>query len=76
MDDVLEKRGDADQAKIMRGAVQAIRISERADDWWNAGLLSRAIKQYEESLNAFADAYCIQSRLALRYSQLGNFYKS
>ena len=74
--DILEKKGDAAQAKIMRGAVAAIRLSENADDWWNAGMLSRAVKMYEEALNLFADAYCIQSRLALRYSELGDFEKA
>lgn len=74
--EVLEKKGDAEQAKIMRGAVQAIRVSETADDWYWAGLLSRAVKMYEEALNHFADAYCIQSRLALRYSEQGDFVKA
>jgi tetratricopeptide (TPR) repeat protein len=74
--DVLEKKGDMDQAKIMRGAVEAIRLSENADDWWQAGLLTRAVKMYEEALGHFADAYCIQSRLALRYSELGDLAKA
>lgn len=74
--DVLEKKGDAATAKIMRGAVSAIRKSEDADDWWAAGLLSEAVKRYEAALLDFADAYCIQSRLALRYSDLGNFDKA
>jgi len=74
--DILEKRGDAAQAKIMRGAVEAIRLSENADDWWQAGLLRRAVKMYEEALGHFADAYCIQSRLALRYSELGDMAKA
>ena len=70
--EVLEKKGDAEQAKIMRGAVEAIRISEDADDWWGVGLTTRAVRLYQEALNHFADAYCIQSRLALRYSELGD----
>ena len=70
--EVLEKKGDAEQAKIMRGAVEAIRISEDADDWWGVGLTTRAVKMYQEALDHFADAYCIQSRLALRYSELGD----
>ena len=74
--DVLEKKGDMEQAKIMRGAVAAIRLSEDADDWWEAGLLTRAVKMYEEALGHFADAYCIQSRLALRYSELGDYDKA
>lgn len=70
--EVLGKKGDAEQAKVMRGAVEAIRISEDADDWWEAGLTTRAVKMYREALDHFADAYCIQSRLALRYSELGD----
>ena len=31
---------------------------------------------YEESLKEFADAYCIQSRLALRYNEMGDFEKA
>ncbi|MEI9895321.1 MAG: tetratricopeptide repeat protein [Chthoniobacter sp.] len=74
--DILEKKGDAAQAKIIRGAVEAIRLSENADDWWEAGLLRRAVKMYEEALEHFADAYCIQSRLALRYSELGDLARA
>ena len=74
--DILDKKGDAAQAKLMRGAVEAIRLSENADDWWQAGLLTRAVKMYEEALGHFADAYCIQSRLSLRYADLGNFAKA
>jgi tetratricopeptide (TPR) repeat protein len=74
--EVLEKKGDAATAKIMRGAVSAIRKSEDADDWWSAGLLSEAVKRYEASLLDFADAYCIQSRLALRYSEIGQHEKA
>lgn len=74
--EVLEKKGDAATAKIMRGAVSAIRKSEAADDWWNAGLLSEAVRRYEAALTDFADAYCIQSRLALRYSELGQMDKA
>jgi tetratricopeptide (TPR) repeat protein len=74
--EVLEKKGDAATAKIMRGAVSAIRKSEDADDWWTAGLLSEAVRRYEAALLDFADAYCIQSRLALRYSEMGQHDKA
>ncbi|MBB5034248.1 tetratricopeptide repeat protein [Prosthecobacter vanneervenii] len=74
--EVLEKKGDADTAKIMRGAVSAIRKSEAADDWWQAGLLSEAVRRYEAALLDFADAYCIQSRLALRYSEVGDMARA
>ena len=74
--DVLEKKGDVETAKIMRGAVSAIRKSEEADDWWTAGLLTEAVRRYEASLKDFADAYCVQARLALRYSEMGEFIKA
>lgn len=74
--EILDKKGDPAQAKIMRGAVEAIRLSENADDWWQAGLLSEAVAMYEKALTHFADAYCIQSRLALRYSEVGDFAKA
>ncbi len=69
--DIREARGDKKQAEFFRGAVTAIRMSEQADRFYEAGLLTRAVKMYEDSLNHFADAYCIQSRLALRLSELG-----
>lgn len=74
--EVLEEKGDAATAKIMRGAVSAIRKSEDADDWWEAGLLAEAVRRYEAALKDFADAYCIQSRLALRHSETGDFVKA
>jgi tetratricopeptide (TPR) repeat protein len=74
--DILDKKGDSEQAKSMRGVVAAIRLSESADDWWRAGLLTRAVKMYEQALGYFADAYCIQSRLVLRYGELGDFAKA
>ena len=69
--DVRAARGDAKEAEFLRGAVRAIRLSELADDFYAAGLLSRAVKMYQDSLNHFTDAYCIQSRLAVHLSELG-----
>ena len=64
--DIREARGDAKEAGILRGAVRAIRLSERADDFFATGLLTRAVALYQESLPLFTDAYCIQSRLAVQ----------
>ncbi len=64
-------RGDQKDAEFLRGAVRAIRLSERADDFFDVGLLSRAVKMYQDSLKEFTDAYCIQSRLAVQMSELG-----
>jgi tetratricopeptide (TPR) repeat protein len=70
--DILDRKGDKEHADIYRGAVTAIRMSEHADRFYEAGLLTRAVAMYEEALTHFADAYCIQSRLALRLSELGD----
>ena len=69
--DVLETRGNTNEANTMREAVMAIRGSEEADQFYMAGLLKRAIKMLQDSLTHFADAYCIQSRLAIQMSALG-----
>ncbi len=74
--DILEARGDHQHAGRFRGAVKAVRTAERADDFVAAGLHMRAVKQYEESLKYFADAYCIESRLALQYASQGNLQRA
>ncbi|MBX3742304.1 MAG: hypothetical protein KF712_15030 [Akkermansiaceae bacterium] len=74
--DILEKKGDAEQTKFFRNVVAAIRLSETADDWWAADMTQKAITIYEQSLRSFADAYCIQSRLALRYASEDNMEKA
>jgi len=69
--DVMADKGDTTQANTLREAVKAIRISEEGDRFYEAGLLTRGVKLYKEALGHFADAYCVQSRLALRLSELG-----
>ncbi|RYG34527.1 tetratricopeptide repeat protein, partial [bacterium] len=69
--DIREARGDAAQAKEYREAVAAIRIAETADEMAAAGLITRALATYEESLHRFSDAYCIQSRLAIQLMSEG-----
>jgi tetratricopeptide (TPR) repeat protein len=64
-------RGDQKEADFLRGAVKAIRLAETADRFYEAGLLNRAVKMYQDSLTHFADAYCIQSRLAVQLAELG-----
>lgn len=70
--EILRKRGDAKTAATYEGAVKAIRLAERADQFHRAGMLSRGIRMYHESLTYFADAYCIQSRLAVQLAQAGD----
>jgi tetratricopeptide (TPR) repeat protein len=62
--EVALKKGDAAQAQFLAGVLAAIRRSEDADDIEEAGLQARAIREYQRALESFADAYCIQSRLA------------
>jgi tetratricopeptide (TPR) repeat protein len=64
-------RGDRKEAETLRGAVQAVHEAELADQFHAAGLLKRAIDLYTDSLNKFADAYCIHARLAVQLSDLG-----
>lgn len=64
-------QGKETDAKIYEEAVTAIRIAETADDLLNAGLQRRGVKRYDEALTHFADAYCIQSRLAIQKDSLG-----
>jgi tetratricopeptide (TPR) repeat protein len=52
--------------------VASVRIAERGDDLTKAGLVKRSLALYEEAANAFADAYCVQWRLAERFSAMGN----
>jgi tetratricopeptide (TPR) repeat protein len=68
---VRASRGDQKEADFFREVVKAIRLSEDADQFYAAGLLKRAVGMYQEGLNHFSDAYCIQSRLAIQLSALG-----
>jgi len=69
--DILEAKGAKAQAAVFRGAVRAIRISERSDELHRLGLHERAFAGYREALGHFSDAYCIQSRLAVRLNEQG-----
>jgi tetratricopeptide (TPR) repeat protein len=71
--DILAARGQTAEADTMKSMVQAIRLSEQADDFKQIGLIGEAIKRYRQSLDLFDGAYCIQSRLALQLYQQGNF---
>ncbi|HTU27700.1 MAG TPA: hypothetical protein VMF30_19975 [Pirellulales bacterium] len=66
------KDKDPKTAAIYDGAVKAIRMAEQADEFYAAGMLSRGIRMYRASLKLFADAYCIQSRLAVQLVEAGD----
>jgi tetratricopeptide (TPR) repeat protein len=69
--DIVEAKGQKKDAVTYRQALEAIRISERADLFHAAGLYDRAFTMYRDSLARFSDAYCIQSRLAIQLSRQG-----
>ncbi len=69
--DILDASGNKKDADGYREIVKAIRLSEDADQFYQAGLLKPAIKMYEKALGHFSDAYCIQSRLAIQLAALG-----
>jgi len=71
--DIREARGDAKEAEFFRSVIKAIRLSEDADQLYKAGVIGPALAMYETSLTMFADAYCIQSRLALRMNEQGRW---
>ncbi|HEV8442773.1 MAG TPA: tetratricopeptide repeat protein [Steroidobacteraceae bacterium] len=70
--EILGKKGDTDSAAIYLKAVDAIRRSERTDEFYAANLYQRAFRGYREALEQFSDAYCIQSRLAVQLYRQGN----
>lgn len=68
---ILYARGNNKDADDYSNVVKSIRLSEDADQFYTAGLLKHAIGMYEQALNYFSDAYCIQSRLAVQLAALG-----
>jgi tetratricopeptide (TPR) repeat protein len=79
LSDILKKKGgekNLSDAAIYGEAVKAIRLAERADELRLLGLHSRAIAMYEQALDLFVDAYCIQSRLALELAQAGKIQEA
>lgn len=64
-------KGDVEKATFFANVVKAIRVSETADRWYEIGAYAQAIDLYREALGFFQDAYCIQSRLAIRLADAG-----
>ena len=70
--EILKANGDGVKAATYEGAVTAIRLAEQADQFYHAGMLQRGIGMYRTSLSHFADAYCVQSRLAVQLAAVGD----
>jgi tetratricopeptide (TPR) repeat protein len=68
---ILEGKGDRQNAALYRSAIEAIRLSENADEFHAVGMYDRAFGLYRDALARFSDAYCIQSRLAIQLTRQG-----
>ena len=76
MANIKEKLGDDETASLFRDVMKAIRLAEEADEFFEMGMGKKAITLYERSLDFFTGAYCIQSRLAIRYASMGELKKA
>lgn len=69
--DILAARGRADDATFFRNVVKSVRLAEQGDALVEAGLYRRSLPLFEQAQALFADAYCVQWRLAERLNDLG-----
>jgi len=69
--EIVKAKGDAKNAVFFRSVIDAIRLSEEADNLRLAGLTQQAIQLYDSALKLFTGAYCIQSRMALQLASIG-----
>ena len=70
--DVLEARGKQADAALYRNVVASVRLAEKGDALTSAGLLRRSLVEYDKAAGLFADAYCVQWRLAERLYATGH----
>ena len=71
MSEIKAAKGKQDDAKFFADVVEAVRIAEHGDELTEAGLIAQSIAEYEKAQAHFADAYCVQWRLAKRFDELG-----
>jgi tetratricopeptide (TPR) repeat protein len=69
--DILAARGHVDDATFFRNVVKSVRLAEQGDALVEAGLYKRSLPLFEQAQALFADAYCVQWRLAERLNDLG-----
>ena len=72
MAQIKKSKKEKDEAENFQRIVSAIRLAERGDQFRAAGLAKRASGMYDEALQMFSDAYCIQSRIAVELESLGD----
>lgn len=71
MSQIKAAQGKPDDAKFFADVVESVKIAEHGDELTGAGLTTRSIAVYEKAQGYFADAYCVQWRLAKRLDELG-----
>lgn len=69
--DILAAKGKAEDAEFFRNVVKSVRIAEEGDRLAGVGLTARSLQRYAEAETLFADAYCVQWRLAERLRETG-----
>jgi len=69
---IYRAKGNNEKADFFMEVMTAIRAGEIADDYLWLGLTQEAITRYRDALGHFEDAYCLQSRLAKAYLELGD----
>ncbi|MCE9615562.1 MAG: tetratricopeptide repeat protein [Lentisphaerae bacterium] len=69
--DILEARNQKDDAAFCRRVVESVRLAEEGDTFTQLGLTKRSVDLYTRASAVFADAYCVQWRLAERLYALG-----
>jgi len=69
--DILADLGKAEDAQFFRDVVRAVRIAEEGDAFKELGLVRRSLARFAEAEALFADAYCVQWRLAEQLREMG-----
>ena len=69
---ILSAKGKSEDAQFFSNVVASVRLAETGDELTEAGLVLRSLPIYEQAQALFANAYCIQWRLAERLAAKGD----
>jgi tetratricopeptide (TPR) repeat protein len=70
--EILKAKGKLEDSAFFERVIQSVRLAEQGDKLTEAGLLRRSLNVYEKASDQFADAYCVQWRLAERLASIGD----
>lgn len=70
--EILKAKGKSDDAAFFDRVVQSVQLAETGDKLTEAGLLRKSLQVYAQASELFADAYCVQWRLAERLASIGD----